>query len=56
MPISSLPTNTSLQNTPRYQFSNDENCIQDHLCDATVSKMAAKKISKLLMVSDFNEN
>jgi hypothetical protein len=37
-------------------ISNDENCIQDHLWDATVSKMAANKIGKLLMVSDFNEN
>ena len=35
---------------------NDENCIQDHSYDATVSKMAANKIGILLMVSDFNEN
>jgi hypothetical protein len=34
----------------------DENCIQGHFFDANVSKMAAKKIGKLLMVSDFNEN
>jgi hypothetical protein len=37
-------------------ISNDENCIQVHFYDATVSKMAANKIDKLLMVSDFNEN
>jgi hypothetical protein len=30
---------------------NDENCIQSHFYDATVSKTG-----KLLMVSDFNEN
>ena len=35
---------------------NDENCIQGHFYDATVSKMAANKIDKLLMVSDVNEN
>jgi hypothetical protein len=35
---------------------NDENCIQDHFYDATVSKMATNKIGKLIMVSDFNEN
>ena len=35
---------------------NDENCIQDQFCDATVSKMAANKTDILLMVSDFNEN
>jgi hypothetical protein len=34
----------------------DENCIQGHFYDATVSKMTANKIDKLLMVSDFNEN
>ena len=37
-------------------IGNDENCIQGHFYDATVSKMAANKIDKLLMVSDFNEN
>jgi hypothetical protein len=37
-------------------IGNDENCIQDHFYDATVSKMAANKIDDLLMVSDFNEN
>ena len=37
-------------------IGNDENCIQGHFYDATVSKMAANKINKLLMVSDFNEN
>ena len=37
-------------------IGNDENCIQGHCYDATVSKMAANKIDKLLMVSDFNEN
>ena len=37
-------------------IGNDENCIQGHFYDATVSKMAANKIGKLLMVSDFNEN
>jgi hypothetical protein len=35
---------------------NDENCIQGHFYDATVSKMAANKTGILLMVSDFNEN
>ena len=35
---------------------NDENCIQGHFYDATVSKIVANKIGKLLMVSDFNEN
>jgi hypothetical protein len=34
----------------------DENCIRGHFYDATVSKMAANKIVKLSMVSDFNEN
>jgi hypothetical protein len=37
-------------------IANDKNCIQGHFYDATVSKMAANKIEKLLMVSDFNEN
>ena len=37
-------------------IGNDENCIQGHFYDATVSKMATNKINKLLMVSDFNEN
>ena len=37
-------------------IGNDENCIQGHFYDATVSKMAANKIGKLLMVSDINEN
>jgi hypothetical protein len=37
-------------------IGNDENCIQGNFYDATVSKMAANKIGKLLMVSDFNEN
>jgi hypothetical protein len=37
-------------------IGNDENCIQGHFYDATVSKMAANKIDKLLMVSDFNEH
>jgi hypothetical protein len=37
-------------------IGNDENCIQGHFYDATVSKMAANKIVKLSMVSDFNEN
>jgi hypothetical protein len=37
-------------------IGNDENCIQGHFYDATVSKMAVNKIDKLLMVSDFNEN
>jgi hypothetical protein len=32
------------------------NCFQGNFYDATVSKMAANKIDKLLMVSDFNEN
>jgi hypothetical protein len=34
----------------------DENCIQGHVYDGTVSKMAANKIGKLLMVSDVNEH
>jgi hypothetical protein len=37
-------------------IGNDENCIQGPLFDATVSEMAANKIEKLLMNSDFNEN
>ena len=37
-------------------IGNDENCIQGHFYDATVSKIVANKIGKLLMVSDFNEN
>ena len=37
-------------------IGNDENCIQGHFYDATVSKMATNKIDKLLMVSDFNED
>jgi hypothetical protein len=37
-------------------IGNDENCIQGHFHDATVSKMDANKIDKFLMVSDFNEN
>jgi hypothetical protein len=36
-------------------IGNDENCIQGHFFDATVSKMAANKIDKLLMVSDFKK-
>jgi hypothetical protein len=35
-------------------IGNDENYIQGHFYDATVSKMAANKIDKLLMVSDNN--
>jgi hypothetical protein len=37
-------------------IDNDENCIQCHFYDDTISKMAANKIGKLLMVSDFTEN
>ena len=37
-------------------IGNDENFIQGHFYDATISKMATNKIDKLLMVSDFNEN
>jgi hypothetical protein len=37
-------------------IGNDENCTQGHFYDATVSKMAANKIDKLLMVFDFNVN
>ena len=37
-------------------IGNDENCIQGHFYDATVSKMAVNKIGKLLMLSEFNEN
>ena len=36
-------------------IGNDENCIQGHFYDVTVSKMAGNKIDKLLMNSDFNE-
>jgi hypothetical protein len=68
MQFSSLPINSTLQNNPRYQFSlisetidveligKDENCIQGHFYEATIFKMAANKIVKLSMVSDFNEN
>ena len=35
---------------------NIHRCIQGYYYDATVSKMAANKIEKLSMVSDFNEN
>jgi hypothetical protein len=35
---------------------NDEICIQGHFYEATIFKMAANKIVKLSMVSDFNEN
>jgi hypothetical protein len=35
---------------------NDEICIQDYFYEATIFKMAAKKIVKLSMVSDINEN
>jgi hypothetical protein len=66
MQFSSLPINSSLQNNPRYKFSlklenteligNDEICIQGHFYVATNFKMAANKIEKLLMISDFNEN
>ena len=35
---------------------NDEICIQGHLYEATNFKMAANKIVKLSMFSDFNEN
>jgi hypothetical protein len=37
-------------------IGNDENCIQGNFYDASISKKAANKIGKLLMVSDFNEN
>ena len=37
-------------------IGNDAICIQGPLFDATVSEMAANKIEKLLMISDFNEN
>ena len=37
-------------------IGNDEICIQGHLYEATFFKMAANKIVKLSMVSDFNEN
>jgi hypothetical protein len=35
---------------------NDEICIQGHFYDATIFKLAANKIVKLSMVSDFNEH
>jgi hypothetical protein len=37
-------------------IGNGENWIHSYFYDATVSKMAANKIDKLFMVSDFNEN
>ena len=37
-------------------IGNDDNCIQGHFYDATVSNMATNKIYKLSMVSDINEN
>jgi hypothetical protein len=37
-------------------IGNDEICIQAHFYEATIFKMAANKILKLSMVSDFNEN
>ena len=37
-------------------IGNDDNWIQDHFYDATVSNMAANKIYILSIVSDFNEN
>jgi hypothetical protein len=37
-------------------IGNDEICIQGHFHEATNFKMAANKIVKLSMVSDFNEN
>jgi hypothetical protein len=37
-------------------IGNDEICIQGHFYEATNFKMAANKIVKLSMVSDFNEN
>ena len=40
----------------KWPRQNRQNCIQGHFYDATVSKMAANKIDKLLMVSNFNEN
>jgi hypothetical protein len=36
-------------------IGNDENAIQGHFYDATISKMATNKIDKLLMVFNFNE-
>jgi hypothetical protein len=50
MQFSSLPINSSLQNNPRYQFS------LNHFDEAIIFKMAANKIVKLSMVSDFNEH
>jgi hypothetical protein len=49
MQISSLPTNSSLQNTPRYQFSLKSETIHN-------LTILLNKIVKLSMVSDFNEN
>jgi poly(3-hydroxyalkanoate) synthetase len=37
-------------------IGNDGYCIQGHFYDATVSKMAADKISKTSMFSYFNNN
>ena len=37
-------------------IGNDDNCIQGHFYDTTVSNMATNKIYKLSIVSDFNEN
>jgi hypothetical protein len=64
MQFSSLPINSSLQNNPRYQFSlKSENIeILPILLAAilkikmTIFKMAADKIDKISMFSNFNEN
>ena len=37
-------------------IGNVKNCIQGHFYETTIFKMAANKIVKLSMVSDFNEN
>jgi hypothetical protein len=57
MQFSSIPINSSLQNNPRYKFSlKSENIEILPILSAAIFKMAANKIGKLLMVSDFNEN
>jgi hypothetical protein len=48
MQISSLPTNELV--------GNDAICLQAHFDEAIIFKMAANKIVKLSMVSDFNDN
>jgi hypothetical protein len=55
MQVSSLPTNSSLQNTPRYQFS--VGLVEYSDQKKNRERMAAIfKIGKISMFSEFNEN